>query len=204
MTWGKLFLCWLFGPNSGLDLKQSETVDRSGYRNSTTISTTAIVLDGAHSPDIYGRSQKPDRVRREGGGRARGNPRNDLQSTSPHCTHCNYLGIVTHLVLGFCDEMARSSSSSAPDFLNFFTKLLTAFSLHLPSASEHFLQPKRRFTTGGVNGSIATAELFNCYRSFASHHFHSHTLGIIVICRTPLPYCSLITPRSSNQKHANA
>lgn len=66
-----------------------------------------------------------------------------------------YLGIVTHFVFWFWDEMARSSSSNAPDFFNFFTKLFTAFSHHLSSASLPFFQPNKRFTTGGVNdGSI--------------------------------------------------
>ena len=66
-----------------------------------------------------------------------------------------YLGIVTHFVLWFCEEMARSSSSKAPDFFNFLTKLFTAFSHHLSSASVPFFHPNKRFTTGGVNdGSI--------------------------------------------------
>lgn len=66
--------------------------------------------------------------------------------------------MVTHLVLLFWVEIAFSSSSRAPDFFNFLTKLLTAFSDHLSSAmdepSGHFFQPNRRFTTGGVKGNM--------------------------------------------------
>lgn len=68
-----------------------------------------------------------------------------------------YLGIVTHLVYGFCVEIAFSSSSSALDFFNFFTRLLTAFSDHFPSIDESslpFFQANNRFTIGGVNGNI--------------------------------------------------
>lgn len=69
----------------------------------------------------------------------------------------NYLGIVTHLVYEFCVEIAFSSSSSALDFFNFFTRLLTAFSDHLPSIDESsfpFFHANKRFTIGGVNGNI--------------------------------------------------
>lgn len=68
-----------------------------------------------------------------------------------------YLGIVTHLVYGFCVEIAFSSSSSALVFFNFFTRLLTAFSDHFPSIDESslpFFQANNRFTIGGVNGNI--------------------------------------------------
>lgn len=64
-----------------------------------------------------------------------------------------YLGIVTHLVLGFCVEIALSSSSRAPVRFSFLTRLFTAFSHHLSSAadpSEPFFQPSSRFTTGGL------------------------------------------------------
>lgn len=58
-----------------------------------------------------------------------------------------------HLVLGSWLEIDFSSSSNPPVFLSFLTKLLTAFSLHLSSPSP-FFQPRRRFTTGSVNGRM--------------------------------------------------
>ena len=65
-----------------------------------------------------------------------------------------YLGMVMHLVLQLCVVMAFSSSSRPADFLSFFTRLLTAFSLHLSSPSA-FFQPSSRLTIGGLKlGSI--------------------------------------------------
>lgn len=60
------------------------------------------------------------------------------------------------MVLWFCEDMARSSSSSAPVFFSFLTRLFTAFSHHLSSVSEPFLHPSRRLTTGGVNIPLIT------------------------------------------------
>lgn len=74
-----------------------------------------------------------------------------------------YLGIVTHLVYEFCVEIAFSSSSSALDFFNFFTRLFTAFSDHFPSIDESslpFFHANRRFTIGGVNGNIFESNKF--------------------------------------------
>lgn len=73
---------------------------------------------------------------------------------------CLYLGTVTHFVLWFWEEIALSNSSRAPDFFNFFTNDLTAFSHHL-SSSEPFFQPSRRFTTGGVNDGNIPFILWN-------------------------------------------
>lgn len=59
-----------------------------------------------------------------------------------------------HLVLQLCVVMAFSSSSRPADFFSFFTRLLTAFSLHLSSLSA-FFQPSSRLTIGGLKlGSI--------------------------------------------------
>ena len=67
-----------------------------------------------------------------------------------------HLGIVMHLVFGSWVEIAFSSSSSPPPFLSFFTKLFTAFSVHLSSLSlSDFFQPSNRLTTGGGgNGNM--------------------------------------------------
>lgn len=79
-----------------------------------------------------------------------------------------YLGIVTHLVWEFCVEIAFSISSSALDFFSFFTRLFTAFSDHFPSIDESslpFFHANKRFTIGGVNGSIF---LLSCYVCFSN------------------------------------
>ena len=65
-----------------------------------------------------------------------------------------------HLVVGSCVVIAFSNSSKPPVFFNFFTKLFTAFSLHLSSPSP-FFHPKSRFTIGGVNGSIDVIATLN-------------------------------------------
>lgn len=75
--------------------------------------------------------------------------------------------MVTHFVRKLCVDIAFSNSSKAPDFLIFFTKLLTAFSAHFPSADESsfpFFHASRRLTTGGVNGNIVFGVVFfsNC------------------------------------------
>lgn len=78
-----------------------------------------------------------------------------------------YLGIVTHLVWLFCVEIAFSSSSKAPLFFNFFTRLLTAFSDHFPSIDDSslpFFHASKRFTTGGVNGNIFYRIYFVLFR----------------------------------------
>ena len=64
-----------------------------------------------------------------------------------------YLGIVIHLVWAFCSLIDFSNSSIPPLFFNFFTKLFTAFSLHLSSPSP-FFHPNKRLTTGDANGKI--------------------------------------------------
>lgn len=93
-----------------------------------------------------------------------------------------YLGIVTHLVYGFCVDIAFSSSSSALDFFNFFTKLLTAFSDHLPSIDESsfpFFHANKRFTIGGVNGSIfkrTISQLFP-FRQISNTWFFVSSIG---------------------------
>lgn len=77
-----------------------------------------------------------------------------------------YLGTVIHLVYGFCVEIAFSNSSNALDFFNFFTKLLTAFSDHLPSIDESsfpFFHANKRLTIGGVNGNMLTNQKFVIY-----------------------------------------
>lgn len=56
-------------------------------------------------------------------------------------------------VFGSSVVTAVSSSSRPPDFLSFFTRLLTAFSLHLSSPSP-FLKLSSLFTTGGVKGNM--------------------------------------------------
>lgn len=70
-----------------------------------------------------------------------------------------------------CVVMALSSSSRAPDFFNFLTRLLTAFSAHLSSCCWAegsgcpvgdvvlTFQPSSRFTTGGVNASMLPSPL---------------------------------------------
>lgn len=65
-----------------------------------------------------------------------------------------------HLVVGSCAVIAFSNSSKPPVFFSFFTKLFTAFSLHLSSPSP-FFHPKSRFTIGGVNGSIDVIATLN-------------------------------------------
>lgn len=109
-----------------------------------------------------------------------------------------HLGIVTHFVLWFCDEIALSSSSKAPDFFNFFTKLFTAFSHHLSSASVPFFHPNNRFTTGGVNdGSIPLITIkFTQVKKIHAHVYHQFALTKLAknftkIIALPLPYCSL-------------
>lgn len=72
-----------------------------------------------------------------------------------------YLGIVMHLVLQLCVVIAFSSSSRPADFLSFFTRLLTAFSLHLSSPSA-FFQPSSRFTIGGLK--LDSIEVIICTR----------------------------------------
>lgn len=81
---------------------------------------------------------------------------------------------MTHLVYGFCVDIAFSNSSSALDFFNFFTKLLTAFSDHLPSIDESsfpFFHANKRFTIGGVNGSIFETNNFTTF-PFSSNFKH--------------------------------
>jgi hypothetical protein len=109
-----------------------------------------------------------------------------------------YLGIVTHFVLWFCDEMALSNSSKAPDFFSFFTKLFTAFSHHLSSASVPFFHPNNRLTTGGVNdGNIPLITIKQTlFGKFHAHVYHKFTRPQIAknftkIIALPLPYCSL-------------
>lgn len=71
---------------------------------------------------------------------------------------------MTHLVYGFCVDIAFSNSSSALDFFNFFTKLLTAFSDHFPSIDESsfpFFHANNRFTIGGVKGSIFDDQFYS-------------------------------------------
>lgn len=98
-----------------------------------------------------------------------------------------YLGMVTHLVLWFWEEMALSSSSNAPDFFSFFTRLLTAFSHHLSSASEvPFFQPSKRLTTGGVNDESIT---FNPPIGVQNIKFHIRSCAHYNHLNYPATYC---------------
>lgn len=106
--------------------------------------------------------------------------------------------MVTHLVLQFCVVMARSSSSSAPDFFSFFTRLLTAFSHHLPStesSAEAFFQPSKRFTIGGLNCSIFFRRIKGLFRRHSAPvplaSRQSHSLWLPADPEKPVQLCSL-------------
>ena len=106
--------------------------------------------------------------------------------------------MVTHLVLQFCVVMARSSSSSAPDFFSFFTRLLTAFSHHLPStesSAEAFFQPSKRFTIGGLNCSIFFGRKKGLFRRHSAPvplaSRQTHSLWLPADPEKPVQLCSL-------------
>lgn len=122
--------------------------------------------------------------------------------------------MVTQLVLGFCVEMALSSSSSAPVRFSFLTRLLTAFSHHLSSAAEPsdpFFHPRRRFTNGGLlNGSIPLITLctwdahvsvshvrLRCWTAGcgrdAKQHTHTRTHRATAVAAPAPPCCQMTT-----------
>lgn len=91
-----------------------------------------------------------------------------------------------HLVLQLCVVMAFSSSSRPVDFFNFFTRLFTAFSLHLSSPSD-FFQPSNRLTIGGLK--LDSIEVMICvtrltrdpHRAVSTcHHTNKFPLAISV------------------------
>lgn len=109
------------------------------------------------------------------------------------CMHGTYLGIVMHLVLQLCVVMAFSSSSRPADFLSFFTRLLTAFSLHLSSLSA-FFQPSSRLTIGGLK--LGSIEVIICPETSARDPHRGRSDGLssrrgaryealTIVCRAP-------------------
>lgn len=103
--------------------------------------------------------------------------------------HTYYLGMVIQRVFGSSVVTAVSSSSRPPDFLSFFTRLLTAFSLHLSSPSP-FLKLSSLFTTGGVKGNMdifsetcmAAAAVCSPPQRKGSHRVPQRTASATEIC----------------------
>lgn len=80
-----------------------------------------------------------------------------------------------HLVLQLCVVMAFSSSSRPADFFSFFTRLLTAFSLHLSSLSA-FFQPSNRLTIGGLK--LGNIEVIICPETSARDPHRAAPTGL--------------------------